>query len=111
MHRQEDDKVDAVINSSDLQHGTTLRHALLCRIVQYLPDMQFVVNDLDEPRVLPGETDDIDARFNSSQCAKASKDFLEYRHLHGTFNNRSDFSPLYVTRHAAQLMVACRNCS
>lgn len=61
---------------------------LSCRIVQYLPDMQFVVNDLDEPRVLPGDTDDIDARFNSSQCAKASKDFREHRHLHGTFNNR-----------------------
>lgn len=50
--------------------------------------MQFVVNDLDEPRVLPGEVDDIDARFNSSQCAGASKDFLRFRHLHGTFNNR-----------------------
>jgi len=62
------------------------------QIVQYLPDMEFAVNHLDEPRVLPGNEDDLDARFNSSQCAGASLEFHKFRHLHGQFNNRFAFA-------------------
>lgn len=61
------------------------------QIVQYLPDMELSVNHLDEPRVLPGDVEDLDARFNSSQCAGASRDFHKFRHLHGQFNNRASW--------------------
>lgn len=57
------------------------------QIVQYLPDMDFVVTTGDLPRVLAGEEEDIDARF-ISQCTNASSDFHKYRHLHGYFSNR-----------------------
>ena len=66
-----------------------LQACCLCRFVRFLPDMEFVVNDMDEPRILPGVEDDIDARFASLQCANASEDFLKFRHLHGSINSRS----------------------
>lgn len=52
-----------------------------------LPDMEFVVNDMDEPRILPGTEDGILERFDSTQCQNASDSFQKFRHLHGTINN------------------------
>ena len=52
--------------------------------------MEFVVNMMDEPRVLPGNTDDVDIRMNSSVCQRASESFRKHRHLHGYINNRQD---------------------
>ncbi len=58
-----------------------------CRFVHLLPDMEFVVNDMDEPRILPGEEDGILERFDSPQCQNASASFQKFRHLHGIVNN------------------------
>ena len=72
----------------------TMEPRISChRFVKYLPDTEFVVNNLDEPRSLPGETEDIDKRYASKQCENASETFRLYRHLHGTINNRRVCSP------------------
>ena len=70
--------------------------ARCCRFASQLPDMKFVVNNMDEPRVLPnvaevGDTDDIDKRMASSLCSEASPSFKKHRHLHGFINNRYTF--------------------
>lgn len=64
---------------------------LRCSFVAFLPDMEFVANVMDEPRVLPGNTDDVDARMSSPLCYNASDSFKKYRHLHGFINNRQVF--------------------
>ena len=48
----------------------------------HLPDMEFVINILDEPRVLP-RTDSLAVAYAGPQCSNASENFLEFRHLHG----------------------------
>ena len=58
-----------------------------CRFVHLLPDVDFVVNTLDEPRVLPGSAANVEERFKSSQCQNASESFHKFRHLHGSINN------------------------
>ena len=60
----------------------------MCRVANILPDMHFVVNKMDEPRVLVGDTLDLDARLASKECANASFDFKHFRDLHGYINSR-----------------------
>lgn len=63
-----------------------------------LPDMDFVVNGMDEPRVLPGKGSNIDARYHSQQCQNASESFREFRYLHGSFSNRPDGFEYFPTK-------------
>ena len=48
--------------------------------------MEIIVNKMDEAMVLPGEDEDVDARYASPQCQNASEDFQYSRHLHGSIN-------------------------
>lgn len=67
--------------------------------MHFLPDMEFVVNVMDEPRVLPGKTDDIDERMASPVCQNASEQFQKYRHMHAYVNNRYAGSPNSSLQH------------
>ena len=59
-----------------------------CRYVQDLPDLEFVVNINDQPRVIPGHAEDRDVRLAGRLCQNASASFRKHRHLHGYINNR-----------------------
>ena len=64
---------------------------MMSSFVHLLPDMELVVSETDEPRILPGEVDDIKIRYSSVQCQNASEEFRERRHLHGFV-----VSPMYA---------------
>ena len=50
------------------------------QVAKHLPNLEFVLSLLDEPRILPGPIgDDIEATFTSAQCHDASRDFHKYR--------------------------------
>lgn len=65
-----------------------LHTRLSCRVAKILPDMEFVVNKMDEPRVLLGETLDLEERLASRECTNASTEFKRFRHMHGYLNTR-----------------------